>query len=106
MDNRTVTVKWLDSYGIETGWQDISSYKANLLVITSWGKVVYEDNDVMALAHNYAQETDNTPMQANGIMVIPKICIIETTEICADDSTEYINPASLKTIQAILDLEP
>ena len=72
-------IKWQDSYGIEAGWKDISDYKANQLIITSYGKVIYEDDKVIALAHNYADETANTCRQANGIMVIPKVCILETT---------------------------
>jgi len=77
MKGDIVTIKWQDSYGIDSGWKDISDYSAELLTITSWGKVIYEDDKVIALAHNYADETDNTCKQANGIMVIPKVCIIE-----------------------------
>jgi len=84
ISNKVVTVRWLDSYGVQSGWQDISDYKANRLVITSVGKVIYEDNDVNSLAHNFADETENTPMQANGIMTIPKVCIIQITP-CASD---------------------
>ena len=78
MKGKEVIVKWHDSYGVDSGWRDISDYTANLLIITSWGKVIFEDKKTIALAHNYAPETDNTCMQANGIMVIPKACIIET----------------------------
>lgn len=74
-----VIVKWEDSYGVETGWRDISDYSADSLVINSIGKIIYEDNKVISLAHNFADETNNTPMQANGIMVIPKACIVEIT---------------------------
>jgi hypothetical protein len=81
MKDKIVTIKWQDSYGVETGWQDISEYKANLCIINSWGKVIYEDDKIISLAHNYADETENTCQQANGIMVIPKVCIIEITVI-------------------------
>ncbi len=77
--NMIVQVKWLDSYGVQSGWQDISEYKANKLEITSVGKVIYEDDDVISLAHNFADETENTCMQANGIMTIPKVCIVQIT---------------------------
>ena len=72
-----VLVKWLDSYGVQAGWQDISDYKANRLEITSVGKIIYEDDDVISLAHNFADETGHTLPQANGIMTIPKVCITQ-----------------------------
>jgi len=59
MKNRVATIKWHDSYGVDAGWKDISDYSAVLLPVTSWGKVVFEDDKVIALAHNYAEETDN-----------------------------------------------
>lgn len=74
-----VLIIWQDSYGVLSGWQDISDYSASELNIESLGFVIYENDKVIALAHNYAKETDNTPRQANGIMVIPKACIIKVT---------------------------
>lgn len=77
----TVEVKWLDSFGVQSGWQDISGYNTDKLVITSWGKVIYENNDIISLAHNYAEETQDTVEQANGVMTIPKACIISITSV-------------------------
>ena len=77
MINDEVKIKWNDSYGVKSGWGDISEYKACILTVISWGKVIYEDKKIIALAHNYADETENTCLQANGIMVIPKSCIVE-----------------------------
>lgn len=74
-----VCIKWLDSYGVQAGWQDICEYKANKLEITSVGKIIYEDDDVISLAHNFAEETDKTLAQANGVMTIPKVCIVQIT---------------------------
>jgi len=78
MDNRTVTVKWVDSYVTHTSWSDLpDNFKADLCTVTSWGMVVYEDDKVMALVHNCADETGSTTRQVNGLMVIPKVCIKE-----------------------------
>lgn len=77
--NDIVCVKWLDSYGVQAGWQDIDNYKAGKLEITSVGKIIYEDEDVISLAHNFADETEHTLPQANGIMTIPKVCITQIT---------------------------
>lgn len=74
-----VCIKWLDSYGVQAGWQDIGDYKASKLEITSVGKIIYEDDDVISLAHNFADETEHTLQQANGIMTIPKVCINQIT---------------------------
>lgn len=71
------SITWHDSYGVTSGWKDISDYSANLLTVTSLGFIIFEDKDLIALAHNYAEETENTCKQANGIMVIPKCCIVE-----------------------------
>jgi hypothetical protein len=81
MKGDIIKIRWNDSYGVDSSWKDISEYKAVLLIITSWGRVIFEDDDVIALAHNYAEETENTCEQANGIMVIPKSCVIEVTVI-------------------------
>jgi hypothetical protein len=78
---KCVSVKWVDSYGISSGWRDLSGYKAQLLNIVSLGFIVFEDEKVVALAHNYSEETPDTPEQANGIMVIPKVSIKEITDI-------------------------
>lgn len=83
MDNlpRRVLVKWADSYGVEAGWKDLSDYSADELIIESLGFIIFENEKVIALAHNYSFETDNTPEQANGIMVIPKRCITDISVI-------------------------
>lgn len=79
MIGKNVCIIWTDSYGVTSGWQDISDYHAEKLSVESFGKVIYEDADVISLAHNFAEETNNTVKQANGIMVIPKACIEKIT---------------------------
>lgn len=85
---KQVLIYWLDSYGVTTGWQDISNYKATELKIESLGIIIYEDEKVIALAHNYAEETELTPKQANGIMVIPKACILQITSFPSSQEPE------------------
>lgn len=50
---KLVFVKWKDSYGVDTGWKDISEYSASLLEIKSLGKVIYEDKEIISLAQNF-----------------------------------------------------
>ncbi len=72
-----VYIRWVDSYGVLSGWLDISEYNPQILIIESVGKIIKQTDDIVALAHNYSDVTENTPQQANGIMVIPRIAIKE-----------------------------
>lgn len=87
---KIVKIKWIDSYGVTTGWKDITDYSACELLIESFGKIIYKDDKIISLAHNYADETDNTPMQANGIMVIPLACITEIIYLSCELSCQEI----------------
>lgn len=97
VDKGIVCVKWLDSYGVQSGWREIDDFKANPLEITSIGKIIYEDDDVISLAHNFADETENTVAQANGIMTIPRVCIrqiISCVYFCPEpESTQMRQPS-------------
>lgn len=77
--NSIVCIQWLDSYGVLAGWQKTDGFTAGKLEITSLGKVVYQNEDVISLAANFSEETENTPNQANGIMTIPKAAILSVT---------------------------
>ncbi len=85
-----VYIKWVDSYGALSGWTDLSEYDPNLLVIESVGKVIRLNDDIVALAHNYSDVTENTPQQANGIMVIPQRAILESISF-----SSYLELASM-----------
>ena len=78
--NKNVVVKWHDAYN-EFGWKDLSDFSASTLIATTWGKVIYENDKVISLAHTYADETENTSNQVNGIMTIPKSCIVKITSL-------------------------
>lgn len=87
-------VEWEDSYGVESGWKDISDYSASILIIRSIGKLIYEDDRVISLAHNFADETEHTPKRTNGIMVIPKTCIRDVTSCSFSCSFSCQQPES------------
>lgn len=87
-------IKWVDSYGVLSGWTDLAEYNPNLLVIESAGKIISQTNDVVALAHNYPDATENTPQQANGIMVIPKKAVLEVISF-----SSCLEPASKRKQQ-------
>lgn len=70
-----VLIEWVDSYGSISGWQGVEGFNPKLLTVRSYGTVVHEDEETVSIAQNYAEETEYTQEQANGIMVIPKCCI-------------------------------
>lgn len=73
---KLVYVEWLDSQGVTSGWQDFSHYKPSLPVMRSCGWVVHEDKSSISLCASIGDETPTTLYQGNGIMTIPKICIL------------------------------
>lgn len=91
-----VEVKWLDSYGVQSGWQDISSYSAEKLEITSWGVVIFMDDDIISLAHNFSEATENTLQQANGIMAIPKACITSVSTFSSSSCQQPVSKQKLR----------
>lgn len=91
-----VFVKWLDSYGTLSGWMHLDDFKPSVLEITSIGKVIYEDDVIVSLAHNFADETDYTASQVNGIMTIPKACI---QEVISCPLTSCREPESAQKLQ-------
>lgn len=77
-------IQWIDS-GMESGWRDLSGgFKGSEIIVDSYGVVIYEDEKIVCLAHNYADETDNSSVQANGIMTIPKCSILKVDPISFD----------------------
>ena len=77
--NDNVIIKWQDSYyDYSEGWNLLpDDYKADCHTITSYGKIVYEDDKVIAIAHNITDKMENMKRQVNGIMVIPQKSIVE-----------------------------
>lgn len=73
-------IKWLDSYGCTNSWQKIEQITEKLICETV-GYVISETTELISLANSIAYETTETVEQANGIMTIPKVCIIEESEI-------------------------
>ncbi len=78
-NKKVLVIEWLDSYGAMSGWIDLDGYEPKELKCVSCGFKVYENKKVIAIAPNIANATTYTPNQANGVMVIPKSCIVKTT---------------------------
>ena len=74
-----VYVKWCDSNMAENRWLELDDdYSSCFGTVESWGKIIYEDDKVIAIAHNYIDGTDGYNLrQVNGTTTIPKVCILE-----------------------------
>lgn len=73
-------IKWLDSYGCTNSWRKIENITEKLICETV-GYVISETDELISLANSIAYETEETVEQANGIMTIPKVSIVEETEL-------------------------
>lgn len=82
-------VIWTDSYGATGGWSDVENFTPQSLLVKSIGFVIYEDDKLISLSGSYAEETDNTLEQANGIITIPKCCIKHS--ICLSSCQELVS---------------
>ena len=76
-----IRLTWLDSYGASSGWERLDDFTPSRLLVESVGFSVYEDDDLLCLAGSYAPESDRTAEQANGIISIPKCCIVSRSEL-------------------------
>lgn len=74
-------IEWTDSFGGSIGWQDVSGFKPEQVIIQSVGFVLYEDDTMISLAANYSKETNITGEVVDGTMTIPKCCIKKITEL-------------------------
>lgn len=78
---KAVFIEWEDSYGCSSTWQGLENYSHDILKISSIGFIIKEDENLISISGNYAPETDNTKQQANGIITIPKKCIVSMKPI-------------------------
>lgn len=76
---KEVKVVWVDSHMTESKWNELpTDYKMGLCTVTTYGVVVYEDDDIISIAHNIIGETGYLCRQTTSIMTIPKRCVLET----------------------------
>lgn len=80
MEYKIKKIKWLDSYGCTNRWHPIEQITEKLICETV-GYVISETDELISLANSIAYETEETVEQANGVMTISKVSIIEETEL-------------------------
>lgn len=77
-------VDWIDSFSPfqDDAWRNldelIESIEVGLPRITTVGQIIFEDDDLIALAASMHDD------RACGVMVIPKVCIVEQDDWLVD----------------------
>lgn len=74
-------IEWEDSFNPSSGWQELKEFEPSRTICISVGILIYETDTTIFIAGSYAKETANTVEQVNGVMSIPKVCIIKRETI-------------------------
>jgi len=78
---KKVQVQWIDSCGGDCYWALLKDFKPSITKPTTFGFVIYEDDEIISVAQSYAEGDDEVPSQINGVINIPKVAILELTEM-------------------------
>lgn len=78
---KEVRVKWIDSMSGDCFWSLLEDYKTSIARPTTYGFVVYEDDEIISIAQTYVPHEGETPEQINGVITIPKCSIIEIIDL-------------------------
>lgn len=89
-------IEWVDSSGVQGGWQFLEDFNTELVKVTSVGFLVKETEELIALSLNYGKETINSPEQINGVITIPKCAI---TSISSLEVSSCREPVSMQNPQ-------
>ncbi len=74
---RKIYIKWIDSCGCTNRWEEISN-EYQCIEAETIGFVIFNNDKVIAVANSVVEETPpHTPAQANGVMTIPWVSVIE-----------------------------
>lgn len=73
---KEVRIEWIDSCGGDCYWLLLRDFKPSITKPTTYGFVVYEDDEIISIAQSYAEGDDEVPQQINGVITIPKCSII------------------------------
>lgn len=76
-----IYIEWIDSHGVTSGWIDLNDFMPDMPIMKSIGFIVYEDKDKISVCGNVGEETKSTLFQGNGIMTIPKNCIVRRKKL-------------------------
>lgn len=75
-------IEWLDSSQAE-GWLfiDEDEHVNDPLNCISVGWLIQESDEALSITSSLAEMVDGDPLQVNGILTIPKCCVLGRTEL-------------------------
>lgn len=74
---KEVRVKWIDSCSGNCSWDFLKDFKPSICKPTTYGFVIYEDDEKLSIAQTFAEEDNDAPTQINGVITIPKCAILK-----------------------------
>lgn len=84
-------IEWEDSFNPLSGWQHPNDFEPSRTVCLSVGIVIHETETTIFIAGSYAKETANTVEQVNGVMSIPKGCVIKRETVYYDMDADKVD---------------
>lgn len=78
---KILQVEWVDSSGVQGGWQFLEDFETELVRVSSVGYLVKETEELIALSTNLGERTVNSPEQINGVITIPKCAITSISSL-------------------------
>lgn len=88
-------VLWLDSFGLEAGWQHVEDVSTQPVTIASVGLVLAEDADSLTLAAHVGYHGSERA-QIGGALTIPKVAIVQRARLltASEPTPQPIRPAA------------
>ena len=78
---KIVKVEWIDSCADSNRWQLLEDFESSVVRPTTYGFLIYEDDEKITVAQTYAEGDENVPAQFNGAMTIPRCSITKISYI-------------------------
>lgn len=84
-------IEWEDSFNPLSGWQHPNDFEPSRTVCLSVGIIIHETETTIFIAGSYAKETANTVEQVNGVMSIPKGCVIKRETVYYEMGADMVD---------------
>lgn len=92
---RPVILKWIDSQTIPNGWTNadeaIGQAIVDMYCFTS-GFLIHEADDAYLIALSINFSDDHTIHDVNGLIAIPKVCVLECVTVRSDICRPDVEP--------------
>lgn len=93
---KIVKVEWVDSSGVQGGWQFREDFSTELVKVSTVGYLIEESSELIAVALNVGEPTINSPEQINGVITIPRCAITSISSLncpsCPEPALEQKPP--------------